>query len=310
MKLLLTGAFAYTQAQIRQIRQMGHEVHLIQEERIPLAQQELDFAIDEIEGTVCNGLFLYNQLSDFKSLRLIQLTSAGYDRVPLNEIRSKGITLLNAAGVYSVPMAEWAVLQTLSLFRNSKFFIENQAKHNWEKKRDLLELSGKQVVLFGLGNVGRACAKRFHAFGCRVVGVDLYQPNCPDVDRFCFLEQAEQALEAADVIICALPLTEETKGFFSDRTFGQMKKGSVFLNFSRGGTVNLDALLRALQHGGLAGAALDVFETEPLSPDSPLWDCENVLVTPHNSFVGDGNSDRLFALIQHNLKIETAGGIE
>ena len=96
---------------------------------------------------MCNGLFLYNSIERFTSLRLIQLTSAGLDRVPLDDIRARGIALHNAAGVYSVPMAEFAVCGILQLYKQSRFFAANQAQHKWEKHRGLLEISGKRVCI-------------------------------------------------------------------------------------------------------------------------------------------------------------------
>ena len=115
MKLLLTGAFAYTQSQMDMLREMGHDVLFVQDERVPLAEQGVNPT--DIEGVVCNGLFLYNDLASFENLRYVQLTSAGFDRVPLADMTKKGIVVHNARGVYSAPMAEFALCGVLQLYK-------------------------------------------------------------------------------------------------------------------------------------------------------------------------------------------------
>ena len=101
------------------------------------------------------------------------MTSAGLDRVPVGYINEKGIKLFNAKGVYGIPMAEYAVCGVLQLYKNTEFFYKNQQKGVWQKNRNLLELYGKTVCIFGCGNVGQECAKRFKAFGCKVIGLDI-----------------------------------------------------------------------------------------------------------------------------------------
>ena len=123
MKLLLTGAFKYTQEQIEYIKSLGHDVVFVQDERVPI-----EFDISDIEAVVCNGLFLYTPIEKFKSLKFIQLTSAGLDRVPLDYIKEHNIKIANARGVYSAPMAEFALCGVLQLYKQSRFFYENQ-KH-------------------------------------------------------------------------------------------------------------------------------------------------------------------------------------
>ena len=233
MNVLVTGAFQLNSGEREQLEAAGHKVFVHGDERAPVDYPE------RYEAVVCNGLFLYNSIERFTSLRVIQLTSAGLDRVPLDDIRVRGIELHNAAGVYSVPMAEFAVCGILQLYKQSRFFAANQAQHKWEKHRGLLEISGKRVCILGCGDVGREIAKRLKAFGCHIV------------------------------------------------------------NVARGALADEAALAKWLQNAGCA--VLDVFEEEPLPESSPLWDMENVVLTPHNSFVGEGNRARLWERIKENL---------
>lgn len=286
MELLVTGAFSGAKQHIRELEEKGHRVHFLQFEK-----DELPCPPDQIEGVICNGLFLFHAIEKFTRLRFIQLTSAGYDRVPMDYVKANGIQIYNARGVYSIPMAEAAVAGVLDLYRKMYVFRENQKRHIWEKHRDLLEISGKTVGIFGFGSVGSECAKRFEAFGARVVGVN--SSWAPD--------KADLLLRESDIVICALPLTESTGHYFNAKRISLMKPTAVFVNLSRGGTVDTIALTRVLADGFLGGAVLDVFEEEPLGMESPLWDMENVIITPHNSFVGEGNEERLWRVIKDNL---------
>ena len=298
MKLLLTGAIQWPQERIDILKSLGHQVLYIQDERIPLSQQGID--VTSIEGVVCNGLFLYNDISEFQNLSYIQLTSAGYDRVPLDYIKEHHIELFNAKGVYSIPMAEFAVLGVLQLYKQAKFFFKNQQNKVWEKCRDIIELYGKKVAVVGCGNVGQECAKRFKAFGCQTIGVDLYPYESRDFDDMFGLDKLDTVLPDCDIVVLTLPLTDATKHLFDEARLRLLKSDAVLVNISRGAVINTEALIRILPNIG--GAVLDVFENEPLKQESLLWNFENVIITPHNSFVGEGNSERLWNIILRNLK--------
>ena len=296
MKLLITGAWQCTQEQLNNLQQMGHSIVFMQNEK-----DELPCFYEEVEGAICNGLFLYHSIEKFTSLRYIQLTSAGFDRVPMDYVKAHDIQIFNARGVYSIPMAEFAISGVLQLYKQAKFFHENQKRGVWEKHRGLLELFGKTVCIVGCGNVGTECAKRFQAFGCKVIGVDLYPREDIAYEKIYSLVKIEDCLTQSDVVVLTLPLTEETRGMMSQQRFSVMKDKSILVNIARGAVVDELALLKALDEK-LLGAVLDVFEEEPLSPDNQLWKTENVIITPHNSFVGDGNADRLEQSILESLR--------
>ena len=296
MNILVTGAWKCTEEDLNTIAAMGHQVVFMQQEREALPVEPA-----WVEGMICNGLFLHHDMGLFPNLRFIQLTSAGFDRVPMDEVNRRGIRICNARGVYGIPMAEFAVSGVLQLYKQSRYFTENQKSHGWNKHRDLAELWGKQVAIVGCGNIGQECAKRFAAFDCRVVGVDIFEGELPNISKIYHISRLPEVLPNSDVVVLTLPLTEQTKHLFNRDAFAAMKQGAVIVNIARGGVVDTQALIHALQTR-LGGAVLDVFEEEPLKPESPLWDMDNVIVTPHNSFVGEGNSQRLADVILSNLK--------
>ena len=296
MKLLLTGAFKCTDEQTEYIKSLGHEIVFVQDER-----EKIDFDVSDIEGVICNGLFVYNSIEQFKSLKYIQLTSAGYDRVPMEYIKKHGIEIHNARGVYSVPMAEFAVSGILQLIKQSRFFYENQKQHIWEKSRTLGELAGKTAVIVGAGNIGSEVAKRLKAFDVTVTGIDISNENRLYFDKVEPLDNLDERLRESDIVVLTLPLTNSTKGLFNKSKFDLMKNSCICVNIARGQLVVESDLLDAFENKKLSGAVLDVFETEPLEKESPLWDMDNVILTPHNSFVGVGNTERLSKIIFENI---------
>lgn len=297
MKLLLTGTFSYSEAQLTRIKSLGCEVFYIEDEREPLPED-----VSAIEAVVCNSLFLHHDISRFKNLQLIQLLSAGLDRVPLAHITNNNIKLFNAGDVYSIPMAEWVVLKILEIYKQSRFFYRNQDLHCWQKNRDLLELTGKKVAIIGLGNIGKAIAKRLKPFGVEITAVDISQVKAGSVDRLLMFEDLDQVIGTSDIVILALPLNEQTRHLVDARRLKLIPDHGVLVNLSRGAVIDEAALIKALQVGKFRGVALDVFEEEPLPADSPLWSFDNVIITPHNSFISDRVTERLFALIFANLE--------
>ena len=221
--------------------------------------------------------------------------------MPLEQLKERGIEVFNARSVYGVPMAEYAICAVLDLYKKSRVFYENQKQHQWIKQRDVLELYGKSALIVGAGNIGTECAKRLGAFGVRVRGVDLYPREDGAYEEIAPLSDLESELARADVVILTLPLTEDTRRLFDREKLAAMKQGAILVNIARGAIVDLAALIEILESGRLGGAVLDVFEEEPLCEDSPLWSMDNVIVTPHNSFVGDGYGVRLFDVIKSHL---------
>ena len=295
MNLLVTGAWQQAKEYLAEIGRMGHKVCFLQREK-----DELPCDPAWVEGVIGNGLFLYHPIEQFSNLRFIQLTSAGFDRVPMDVVKEQNIEIHNAAGVYSIPMAEFALAGVLSLYKQLDSFKKQQKKHEWTKHRDLRELAGKRVVILGCGNVGTECARRFKAFDCEIIGLNRTVKEKEHFDRVFCLSELDNVLPEADVLVVTVALTEETRGLMIEKRIRSMKPDAILVNISRGAMVPTEALEAALPYIG--GAVLDVFEVEPLPKASPLWEMENVIITPHNSFVGEGNGKRLSRLILSNIQ--------
>ena len=297
MKLLITGAWNCTLEQQNIIKNMGHEILFMQNER-----DELPCGSEDVDGIICNGLFLHHDIQQFKNLKYIQLTSAGFDRVPVDYIKEHHITINNARDVYSIPMAEYTVCGVLELLKHSQIHFQNQTKHKWKKERTIGELYVKTVCVVGCGSVGNEVAKRFAALGCKIVGVDLFPRKDDKFETIYPLDKFSEAFSQSDVIVLTLPLTEQTKYLINKKTLDTVKNSAILVNISRGQIINTEDLVEALRNHSISGAVLDVFEEEPLAENSPLWDMGNVIITPHNSFVGDGNRKRLSDIIFRNLR--------
>ena len=296
MKTLITGALRYNKEKFEKLENVGLEIIYVHDET-----KKLEINVDEIEFVICNSLFLYNDIKKFKNLKAIQLTSAGLDRVSLDYIKDNNIKIYNARGVYSIPMAEWTVLKILEIYKNSKKFWKQQEGHIWKKDRNILELNGRTATIVGFGNVGQEIAKRLKAFNVKINAIDLKKNNSEYQDNFYLISEINEVIKVSDILILTLPLTKETEGIINKEKLMLMKENSVLVNISRGKIINEKDLLEVLEEKNFLGVILDVFKDEPLDKDSKLWDFENVIVTPHNSFVGENNNERLLKLIHTNI---------
>ena len=291
MNVLITGAWNDAKGHIEEIEKMGHQVAFLQQERDSLPVDE-----SWVEGVICNGLFLYHQIEKFTNLKYIQLTSAGFDRVDLEYVKERGIQIHNSRGVYSIPMAEFVIARVLEQYKKLGVFREQQRKKEWVKQRDLVELFGKRILIIGCGNIGTECAKRFKAFECEVVGVDVVQREDENYEKIVGLEKLNDELRMADVVVLTLPLTEETRSLIDEKHLNLLKKGSILVNIARGAVIDQ----KALEHWD-GCAILDVFEEEPLEEFSLLWEKDGFAISPHNSFIGEDNNMRLSTVIMNNI---------
>ena len=297
-QVLLTGAYQYTEEQLCMIEQLGWKVTFVKNELEPIG-----VPADRFDAVVCNGLFLHNDIAEFKKLKMVQATSAGTDRLPIEYMKKHHMVYYNAKGVYSIPMAEWAVLSILEICKNAQGFFRKQQEHMWEKDRSLLELTGKKVCIIGYGDVGHETAKRLTAFGTEITAVNRSRVEGDGViSRWLPLGRLDEALPEADIVILCIALTEETKGLLNEDRLRLMKQRSILVNAARGALLDEKALISCLKEGKLSGAALDVFEIEPLPTESELWEIPGVIISPHNSFVGDQVRERMFSLIYRNLE--------
>ena len=170
------------------------------------------------------------------------------------------------------------------LQKNLNLYSRNQREHVWKSEGHVRIIEGSRVLVIGLGDIGTAFAQKMKGLGCRTVGIKRREARKPEgVDDLYTLERLERQLPLADIVALCLPGNQDTRHMLNEERIGMLKKNAVVLNVGRGMTLDTEALTRALKEGRIAGACLDVTDPEPLPSDHPLWDMENVILTPHVS---------------------------
>jgi phosphoglycerate dehydrogenase-like enzyme len=260
-----------------------------------LAKVDLAFASGEAEILAAlPGAHVYlgptitrEQLAAGRDLRWIQLISAGVEHVLYPEMLAHQATITNARGMHVTHMSEHVLALLLAFGRLLPDCLRWQARREWHQ-RDAIDrvftLSGKTAGIVGLGSIGQGTAVRLASLGMRVLGLRRRPgPPPPGVERVFAPEGLTELLGQSDVVVISTPLTDRTRGMIGAGEIARMKRGAYLVNIARGAIVDEGAMIVALQDGQLAGAGLDVFTTEPLPADSPLWALPNVIVTPHAS---------------------------
>ncbi|WP_414943956.1 D-2-hydroxyacid dehydrogenase [Amycolatopsis sp. cmx-11-32] len=253
---------------------------------------------DALSGA--DALFVYDFLSTAvpgawhaaDRLRWLHIASAGVDPVLFPGLQESDVVLTNSRGVFDGAIAEYVLGVVLTFAKDFVRSWDLQRQKQW-KHRESERVSGRRVLVVGTGPIGRAIARLLRAAGMSVAGVGRRaRTGDPDFGDVHVSAELTRHLPEADYVVAVAPLTEQTKGMFDARTFAAMKPGARFVNVGRGELVVPSDLVGALRDGPLGGAALDVFDTEPLPSESPLWTMENVLISPHMSgdFVGWRNT--------------------
>ncbi|HKW56272.1 MAG TPA: D-2-hydroxyacid dehydrogenase [Candidatus Acidoferrum sp.] len=258
-----------------------------------------------------------DQLKHAKKLKWIHSTAAGVAQLMYPELRDSGILVTNPSGVFSVPMAEHTMGLLIALARNFPDSVRHQDRANWGQQQmwdmpqKLSELNGQLLLIVGFGSIGRELAKRARAFDMRVWGVTRSgKTDSPHAEKIFPASLLESALPQADYVVIAAPETDDTTKshqLFGARQISLLKRGARLVNIGRGSLLDESALLRALQTGALAGAALDVTSIEPLPSESPLWKAPNLFLTPHTSAVSTRLWERETALLLDLLERWFAG---
>lgn len=224
--------------------------------------------------------------SDFArltGLRWIHAASAGVDAVMTDDVAASDLTVTNAQGIFDRGIAEWVLGMMLVFAKDLLTTLELQRRHEWRHRNSWL-LEDRRLLVVGAGSIGREIARLAAAVGMHVDGVARSErPDDPDFGRVAPSEELLDLLPGADYVVVATPLTEQTRGMIGAEELKTMPEQAVLMNIGRGPVVDEAALVEALRSGAIAGAALDVFEEEPLPHDHPLWDFENVIVSPHMS---------------------------
>jgi phosphoglycerate dehydrogenase-like enzyme len=240
------------------------------------------------------------QLPVLPQLRWVHTASAGVDDPLFHRLLQHGVLLTNAIGVRRVPIGQHTLLMMLYFARCMPKYLAAQREHRWDPGWGE-ELTGKTVGIVGLGHIGQEVARLSKAFGMRVLAMKRRMTQVEWVDQLLPPTALHQLLPESDFVVISTALTPETRGLFGEKEFDLMKPTAYLLNVARGAIVQETQLIKALQAGKIAGAYLDVFEWEPLPPESPLFDMPNVVITPHCCDASPLNESRDLQLFLDNL---------
>lgn len=263
--------------------------------------------LDQVEAIIPSFRFKAEDLDRLPNLKWIQAFSAGVNTYPLKEVRDRGIILTNSSGVHGPQMTDHIMGMILSFSRALLPSIRNQKKKEWKTDYPLSELTNKEMLVVGAGSIGKLLARKAKAFDMRVVGLKRTPEEIPYYDEVRPLEDLKEAMGSADYVVILAPLTPETRGLIGREELSSMKKEAVLINLARGPLVDETALIEALQEKRIRGAGLDVFRREPLPEESPLWDLDNVILTPHLGGFSDISNERSIKLIAENIRRFTNG---
>lgn len=245
------------------------------------------------------------RLADY---RWIHFLSAGVEKIWEMDFDKTRPLMTKSSGVHGAPMSEYAIGAMLYFTKQFGRFHDQARRSEWQRTW-LDELTGKQLTVLGLGHIGQSLARRAKAFDMVVAGTLKHLRPVEQVDRVVPLEELDEELGRTDFLVCCLPLTEETKGLVNTEFLAKLKPGAVLIDISRGGVVKGEAVIHALKSKTLKGAALDVFEQQPLPDNSPLWQREDVLITPHVSGTTPHYLERALGVFIAN-QVSLRGGYE
>ena len=302
MKVVLTKAQKFHDDIREKIQSIGYEI-------IDHGAETEEFTAEEYGCDVLVGLdpFKGSDPDKFTNLRLFQATSAGYETIPLEKLRQNGVMFCNARDVYSVPISEFAVMRLLEIYKKAPLYYKQQREGLWQREFRLQEITDKKIGILGTGSIGVQIAKRLKAFDAVTIGFNRSGKEAEYFDSIHKIGEFEDMAGELDVIIVALPLNDGSKYIINRDILEKMHKKSVLINIGRGLSVDTEALADVLENGSILGAALDVFEKEPLPENSRLWKLDNLLISPHICSGSNYMNKRVYELVYDNLKALAEG---
>lgn len=270
-----------------------------------------DPAIEQSEVIVTYGTDIDEKvLERAKGLKWIMVASAGVERMPLGRIGELGIRVTNVRGIHKTPMAETILAHILGHRKKLREVYGQQERMEWKQKIRGTELLDSKALILGPGAIGGETGRLLQAFGVRTYGCNRSGKQADHMDEMVSFSGLLEALPGMDTVISVLPSTPETKGLLTREHFSAMKDLALFLNFGRGDLYEEKVLIEALENGRPAAAVLDVFETEPLPADNPLWNMANVTVSPHISALSGKYVERSLEIFIPNLRTYLDGRVE
>lgn len=271
-------------------------------------------AKEVVDAQALLGFCNKSALEAAEELHWVQVYWAGVERCIVHpQMQSGSIVLTNGQRIGSPALAEHAIALMMSLVRGLDLYHRNQLNGEWRsdvglEREQFMELEGRTALVLGLGGIGTQVARRAHALGMRVIATRASRREGPDyVDYVGLASETNELAGQADVVINTVPLTDATRGLYDAAFFKAMKPTAYYVSVGRGGTTVTDDLLEALNNGEIAGAGLDVTDPEPLPNGHPLWLHPRVMITPHTGGRSDKGRERLFLLVQENLRRYVAG---
>jgi phosphoglycerate dehydrogenase-like enzyme len=263
------------------------------------AADDFSKVLPDAEILVCTELSAHEAASA-RNLRWIQVTSAGIERVLPAREQLSHVLVTNARGIHSELMSDHVLAAMVMLQWDFPRILHDQRERRW-RREPKAALAGKTLGIVGAGAIGAEIGRRASHFGMRVLGIRRSGEPLPGFEAVFQPDRLLDVLAQSDFVCVTVPATDATRRLIGPVQFRAMKAGAFFINIARGSVVDEAELIGALRNGSLAGAALDVFETEPPADDNPLWDMPNVIVTPHISGMLDTNEERLVSIFAENL---------
>jgi phosphoglycerate dehydrogenase-like enzyme len=317
VNVLITRAQAFSEGDLEALRAVDPRVRIftVSREQHPFlrapgdgsdpADRELAAQLAETEIIFAGWDALTDLERRAPKLRWVHTAAAGVDLYVRTGVARPGLLFSSGNGPSAVPIAEYILMAILTLAKGTPQYLRQQVEHRWHSASGF-EVRGKTVGIVGLGNIGAEAGRLAKAIGCRVIGsrrsVTVARENAEGVDLLLPPRDLPRLLEESDFVVLAAPSTSETAALIDADAIERMKPTAFLINIARGPIVDEGALVDALKRGRIAGAALDVFQREPLPEDSELWDLPQVLITPHHSSASEHSRARQAELFSENLE--------
>jgi phosphoglycerate dehydrogenase-like enzyme len=276
---------------------------------VVVARDEAEARREVADADAVYGQLTPPLLAAAAKLRWIQSPAIGLERTMYPELIAHPVVMTNPRGIFSDTIADHVLSLVTAFARQLPRSLRQQLRHDWNPADyRVIHLADCTLGIVGLGGIGAAVAHRAAAFGMRVVAVDARRTERPpEVAELWPPGQLDHLLGQSDFVVICAPETPETRGLFGEAAFKAMKSSAYLINIGRGKVVQLDALVASLRAGQIAGAGLDVFEIEPLPADHPLWEMENVVITPHVAGIGPHIGERRHQVLLENVRRFVAG---
>lgn len=239
--------------------------------------------LDQVkDANVIIGNIPVEILKNIPDLEFVQLNSAGINGYSDNPDFPKNVSLANAAGAYGVAISECILAGILTLMKHIPSYIQNQSNHKWKDEGKVKSIYNSQILILGLGDIGKEFSKRAYAMGAHITGIKRNIKDKPEyVDKLCTMDSLYEELEKADIIVSSLPGSKSTYHLFDKEALTHVKKQPIFVNVGRGSLIDSSVLEKALKENIFSGAYIDVTDSEPLPKEDELWNLNNLIITPH-----------------------------